>query len=302
MARKYITLDQWIASAMTDSDKEAVCTNLVCVYNKPAGGTKEVHTVSLKGKTHDPTALGKLFQGKAEAFAQDLGGIQSFEMQAFYGKTEPQATHTFTVVDGEVQREGRNRALRESPSGEGLTAQAMRHAEKAYELLNTLVQQSAVMSVQRETSLAQRIDQLQNEVNDAYQLVREMLLAKVKDQHELFMKQAEYERTTIERRRLLDQLPALVNTASGREVFPQSTADSALIDALAERVSPDMIAGLASSGLIPPELAGPLQNRLAQALEKKKAEREAIVKMRPSNTDPRLDAAGEGPSDDKAAQ
>lgn len=292
MPRKYVTLDQWITGAMSDSDKENPCTALACVYNKPTGGNKEVHGLSLKGKTHDPQMLAKLFQGKAEGFAQDMGGIQSFEMQAFYGKPEPQATHTFTVVDGEVQREGRNRAIRESPTPEGQVAQAMRHTEKAYELLNTLVQHTTVMSVQREVALAQRVDHLQNEVNDAYTLVREMLNAKAADHHALLMKQAEYDRVTGERRKLLELAPALVNTASGREVFPQAFTDSKLIDSLAERVPPEMIASLASSGIIPPELAGPLQLRMTQALERRKAEEDAVKRLRPSNPDPRIDAAG----------
>jgi hypothetical protein len=83
--RKYKTLESWIKEAISDSDKEDSCTALALVYKKTEGGTREVHSIKLGGKTWKIEDLATLFKGKAEAYAQDFGGIQKFELQAFYG-------------------------------------------------------------------------------------------------------------------------------------------------------------------------------------------------------------------------
>lgn len=81
--------------------------------------------------------------------------------------------------------------------------------------------------------------------------------------------------------------PALVNSIAGREVFPQSSEDTALVDAIAEGVKPEQIAMLAH--LVPPSLAGPLMDRLGRALDAK-AEREkaATAAAKAASTAPDL--------------
>jgi hypothetical protein len=289
--RRYKTLEEWIKEALSDGDK-AECTMIACVYNKPQGGTKEVHSVKILGKTWKPSDLSELFRGKAETFAQDMGGIQTFELQGFYGRNEPEATHTFVVMDGEIRAGGRDRSVRESPDKEGLVAFAMRGMREAHEHLITLVQQISVTSIQKEMAWTSREEKMQTEITDGYTIIREMLMEKIKADHELRMKELEYSRSTDERRKLLAMAPALANTVSGREIFPQNTADTALIEALAEKVKPEFIELLVKSGALPAELAGPLAVRFTETLKKKEAEREAIKKLPPSNSDPKHDATG----------
>jgi hypothetical protein len=290
--KRYKTLEAWIREALTDTDKDKECTALACIHKKIEGGTKEVHTVKLTGKTHEPGKLAELFRGKAEAFSQDMGGIQKFELQAFYGTNEVQASHGFTIIDGELHV-GADRVHKETPDGPGIVAQAMRHAEKAYELATGLIQQVAVTSIQREEKFTIREERLQTEVSDAYIIIRDMLMDKIKQDHAMIMQRLEYERTSQERKRLLDLAPALANTVAGRELFPQSTADTALLDALADKVKPEFIENLVTMGVITPELAGPLSIRLTEAINKKEAERKALKQLPASNVDPAKDAAGE---------
>lgn len=292
--RKYKTLESWISEALTNSEKDGICSALTCVYNKPhQGGTKEVHTVKLIGKTWEPAKLAELFKGKAETFAQDLGGIQTFELQAFYGASETQATHTFTIVDGEIRAGGQERGVKETPDGPGIVAQSMRHAEKFAELTTNLIQQISVTSVQREIQSHEREHQLQTEVSDAYNIIRDMLMKQVTAQHELVMQRLQYERSTAERKKFLELAPALANTVAGREIFPQSVADTSIIETLATKIKPEALEMLVKSGLLPPELAGTLSVRFEEVLEKKKKESEELKKLPPSNIDPEKDAAGE---------
>lgn len=298
--RKYKTLEFWIREALSDNDKEGACTALACVYLKTGGGTREVHSVKLGGKTWQPKDLSDLFTGKAETYAQDMGGIQKFELQAFYGKTEPQATHMFTIVDGEVQADGQGRTIREAPNAEGLTSQAMKHAERAYELATKLAETMAVTSVQQYERWALREEKLQTELNDAYTIVRDMLMKQVSMDHELRIKELAFARSTQERAQFLKMMPALANTVAGKEVFPMAAADTALLDTLAEKVKPEMVEQLSAMGILPPQLAAALTARFNEAIVRRQAEAEALAKLPPANPDPRKDAAGEAP--EKAAE
>jgi hypothetical protein len=294
MNRKYTPLEAWISSVLSDPDMPERVTVLAVLYKRPdgGGGTREVKAIKIEGKTHDPADLARLITGLVETYAQELGGISQFEIQALYGKGNIGAHHTISVMDGELQQGGRGRSVKEANDGPGLVAQAMRHTEKAFELLATLVQHGAVTTLSREQAAAERESALRIEVADAYKIVRESMLANQKENHEMRMRQLEFERNSSERKQVFALGPALLNTVAGREIFPQSTADTALIERLAEEVSPDMIRQLADMGVLKNELMGPLMARFNEVLTKKKAEAEAVKQLPPSDTNPREDAAG----------
>jgi len=168
----------------------------------------------------------------------------------------------------------------------------MRHTEKLAEMLSSVVQTMAVNSVQREERWHQREEQLQTEVTEGYTIIRDMLMANLKADHEYRMRELEYHRTSGERGKLLALMPALANTVAGKEVFPQASADTALIDAIAEKVNPAVIEQLAGSGMLPAEVAGPLTLRLKEALSKREREQEELKRLPPANSDPQKDATG----------
>ena len=290
---KFTTLEQWIKEALAiDPDRPEQCTAMALLYLKPGGGTREVKTVKLDGKSNDPAQLTRLFSGQAESYAQEFGGISQFEIQAFYGSSSAGAHHTISVMDGEVQQGGRGRAVREDASGTGLVAQAMRHTEEVTKLLTTLVQHGAVTSLQREQAAADREAKLRDEVNEAYAVVREMMMQRATEGHEFRMKEIAAQQGAYERKKLVEMTPFLANTIAGREIFPQGTSDTALIDSLAESIDPNMIQQLGAAGMIPQNLLGPLMNRFNEALRKKQAEAEALKRLPPSAANPRDDAGG----------
>jgi len=285
MAKRYKTLEQWIRETLSEqrehpeTSKEGACSAMALLYMQPTGGTRELDTVRLTGKTWNPKDIADRFKGKAETYAQDLGGMQTFQIHAFFGSREPQAFHNFKVVDGEVAAAGSDRGVRENPDATGLVAQAMRHLERSQETLSSLVQGFVARAVEREEKLYAREDKLREEIHDASLIVREMIMEKRKDLFEMEMSRARFLRDSKNQDTMLSQVPALINTISGEEVFPQSTADKNLVDSLCERVAPEQVDMLVATGIIPENLAGPLKLRIGQWREEQAKKAEAIKNL-----------------------
>ena len=281
--KKYKSLQSWIDDALTDKDKDGAISGLALAYKKMEGGTKEVHAIKLTGKTWEPAKLADLFIGKAEAYAQDLPGIQRFELQAFYAaRREPEATHNFIVNDGEISQGGASRTVRESPDATGLTAQLMRHLERKDERLTSIVETFATITLQQQVRMQEELNTSRAEVNDAYAIVREMMMRERGEQHAMRMREIEAQNSGKNNEQMMKMLPALVNTASGKEVFPQSSADTTLIEGLADNVDPKQIETLVQMGIIKEDVAAPLILRLNQSRERKRLEEEATKKLPPA--------------------
>jgi|SRR5579872_3669819 len=280
--RKYKTLEVWIREALADGDKDGGCTALSVVY-KADGKTKEIHTVKLQGKTWEPKTLSELFQGKCETFAQDLGGIQRFELLAFYSnRNEPEATHPFTIIDGEMQAGGAARNVKEDATQSGLLAQLMRHLERKDDTTVALVQGFAATTLERERALIANEQSLRTEVNDAYALVRELIMMRKQDDHKMVMEQMRFQRETKDRELLFTKGPALINTIAEKEVFPQNTADTALIESIAESVKEEHLDMLEKMKILPAEIVGPLRIRFQQVAEKKALEDKKAAELPPA--------------------
>src|SRR5580692_8440731 len=161
MGRKHVTLEQWIREAMTDEDKEQPCSAFSLMHMSPNGNaTKEVHSVQLAGKAWEAPKLAIFFQSKAEGYAQDLGGIHTFLLHAFYGEPEPRATHPFKIIDGELSSGGASQYTAESPDAKGLVQQLMRHLETTQRNHTMFMQEILIRSMQNQ-------QQLQSDLNDS---------------------------------------------------------------------------------------------------------------------------------------
>lgn len=291
MGTRRKTLAQWVEDALSDKEKEAECTLMTCVYHRDVGGTKEIDSIKLKGKTHIPEDIAGRFQGKAEVFAQDMGGLQHFEILAFYGdQKEPQATHPFVIAHGELLVGGQNRAAKETPDAQGLTAASMKHAERAYDQLDTVVQTMYMTSLAREKDAHEREKECRNEVNDAYKIVRDLMFESKKMDHEMRMAELKYIRESDLYKGLVQGGPALLNTITGREIIPQSTADTSLINMLLDRADPKMIEIILAN--VPKEVGAVLAARASDHAARKRAEAEAAKSLPPTSSDPREDAGG----------
>lgn len=274
--RRRQTLSEWIHEALTDKDKDAECT-AISLCHMVGTSPVEVHTRKVTPGINVPD-LATMLLKKAESYAQDMPGMQSFALLAFYGTNEPGARHPFQV-NGETGYFGN---ATEAPTPQGEKMQSMRHQEMmvqmAFRHTAAMIEQSTRM-IER---LGDRVDSLMRENHDAYDIVRDMLGRQVTEQHERRMEALRFERSTAERKKWLTFAPALINTVLGREIFPQSTADTALVETITDSLTEDQIQKLSS--VLPPELWGPMAQRMMLHLEKKQAEQEAVKKLAGSSS------------------
>jgi hypothetical protein len=286
MARQ--SLRHWIHEALTEKHDNELCTMMSCVHVQ-GGAEKEIHTVRfLTDKQWTAGELEALFDGKAKSFAQDLSGSQLFMLKAFYGGSSvDQASHPFRI-QGDNFYEGGSGT--DTPDQKGLTQQSMRHTEAMTAMAYRAIQENNQMLMAQAKFLAEQNIALRQSELDAVSIVKGLVLKDVGDTHTLRMKELEYQRSTEERKKWIAWGPALVNTLLGKEIFPQSSADTALVEAVADSLTHEHIAKLAD--LLPPHLMGPLAARIDQYLEKKQANRQGDIKAL-AGKDPEADAAGD---------
>lgn len=266
MARQ--TLDQWIRDALIDPDKEGKCTSMALVHMH-GQNERELHAVKFGPKAWDPKELAAMFRGKAESYAADIVGAQTFNLLAFYDhRSEAQNRKPF-IIQGEHDSHG---LTTEPPTKEGQIMQGMRHMEAVIQLAFQQTRMLFESSNAMLTTLATQNTRLIQENRDSFEIVKELMIKQIERDDERAMKRLEFERRTTERSHWLGLAPALVNSIVGREVIPQSTADSKLIDQLIESLDHDDIQKLA--GVIKPEIWALLADRGVKALRTRQLAKE----------------------------
>ncbi len=283
MAKK--PLDKWIAEAMNDSSKEGPCTALSVVHMVGGNhnmGHSEVHTLKFGGTgSFEPKALADMFRNKAETYCQDMPGVQYFALWAMYGTNEPQAKQIFLV---NVQADGWAGAS-EPPNDTGERMQTMRHKEMGMQQVYQRQQAMDNHSIRMIETMSNHMQNLMRENQECLGVVRDVIMKQALDSHTQKMAELAFERSTAERKKWLSFAPPLINRLMGSEIFPQGTADTALIEQVADSITPEIAIKL--SEVVPPELWGPLAGRLHEAQQKKQAEREATAAL------PRFSGGGE---------
>ncbi len=277
------TLESWIHEAMVDSDKDGMITMFSLMHI--GAGEKEIHSVKFGSKPWSASEISQLFRHKGESYSQDIPGVQTFIIYAFYaGRNEPQAQHPFTVngaTDFGLSTEG--------PDEKGMKQQWMRH----YEAGNQMALRSLGLSVDSQGRLIDRLltDNLEQrkENRELIGLLKDVILTQANQNHERDMKKLEYERSTKERERWIGFLPGLVNNILGKEVFPQHVEDTAHLQAIADAMDEDDLKKLA--GKVKPEQLGPLANRFKKHFSQKKTEENNTKQLAAKN--PEDDAVGD---------
>ncbi len=278
MAKRRVTIEAWLLDALSDPDKGGPASVVTLVYVKPGGSHQEIHSKNLKGATHNPKSLADFFMNKATGYAQDLPGIQTFKILAFYGTDQPQAEFPFTVADGEMTAGGETAFARHEPTTQGLLAQLMKHNEQTTSMLMQIAQTVTVQAVLRE-------GQLRGEVAEAQAIVRDVIMNMTKENQAHEIAKLQFARETEERRMLGKALPAAVNYIAGRDVLPQELADSNILDAMAEKVKPEHLTLLVQMKILTQEQATLLAARFTKTLEQRTKERE-LLKTVPAEDKP----------------
>ena len=297
------TLGEWIKEAMNEGDKalggqqENPLSAIALVHLVGGGGIggmeKEVYNVKLggsAGKAWKPNELGDVLRTKAQNYVQDAPGVQYFKLKAFYGSDEPKMDFPF-LVNVHVDNAGGS-LFTEGPDERGQKQQGMRHMEMA--MSQVFAQQQHLNShYQRALELLSRdAHDAKVENREMVTIMKEMIMEKALNNHESRMKEIEAEKSAQTRSQLLKMVPPLVNTVTGRNVFPLESSDTALVELIAESLNEETLGKLAGAGAIPPELMGPLMARMQAHLQKKREETEAKRKLLPAPGNPEDDAAG----------
>jgi hypothetical protein len=289
-----LTLAKWMGQRLADPNKrktdgsQAFPTHFAMVH-KAGMGEKEVYSTPLLGKTFDDSstqALANVFESTADNDCQDMPGRQEYIVYAFYeDSNQPQGRFIYKT-NGHIVSEPGETAT-EAPTNEGRLQQRMRHDEAYSQVLitgmaNLVNQQNQFIKVQGD-----RLDATTRENTEMFTGFKEMMIREADRNHEHTMAEMKHQRGTELMNRAMKLIPPLANTVSGREIFPQSTADTAIVEALADAIDETMLAQLAPLlAKVPPEMMGVLMSRMESIVKEKTAAKERAAKLAGGNGQP----------------
>ncbi len=272
MARK--SIDSWIHDCLTDTEKEGKCTRIVLCFMVGMGRT-EIHTQKFaKNGSYQPKDLANMFIGKADVHCQDMRGEHRFTLDAYWETTEAQAFMPF-VRKGQVENSS---GLAYQANEEGRLAQKMemdtalmRQVYHRQERMDAYQAAAEERGMRREEQLYGRLEHVMTENFKFFTMIKDLMVAQTLDNHKLTMEKLQFERGTQREAKLMEAAPILTNMALGREVFPQSMVDTKIVEALAKKVTPEIVSMLSMLGLSDEE-TGILMHRINQVKEKEEKE------------------------------
>jgi hypothetical protein len=279
MSKRRQTIDQWVAMVIAEVVDQKPCSAIALLHLKGVGGaTEEVVTKPIEGNVHIREMADHLL-GRAEGFSQDLPGLQTFKLLAFYGTNEPHHPFHFTTSDGTLVSRTEATMSAHEPTPTGFLGQAMKHIEVLMHQNNQLVtanmtMANGVMSMCfGPEGLVTRSIRMQLE---AVEVAKDAQLDMFEKRRALEMQQQEHAKELQTRKAIIEGIPHLVNRWTGREVFDEKANKAAIVDKLAFRFGPQDLDMLEQIGKISREEKLVLQATFAEIVEQKKKELEAL--------------------------
>jgi hypothetical protein len=233
--RSKVPLDRWIAQCLADIDQDGPLTSLVLEHSVGTSFT-HIYTKKIGQSPQDPKDLARTIFSIAETHCQDLPNTQIYRLCAFYNNESQFQTHLPFTVSGRADSDG---LMTEGPTKDGLLAHGMRWADKTMTLA---LNQTAMLLQQNNEAmrtLASMNSRLMHENHEAYDIVKQFMLDRVAAEHSFKMEELKYARDSEQRQKWLSMLPPLANRLTGREIFPQSTEDTVIIERLAKELDVD---------------------------------------------------------------
>lgn len=227
------SLADWIREAMTDTEKTGPCRAISCVH-KNGTTEREIDAVRFGGRTWKEEDLAARFEGKAESYSQDLLGLQEFCLFALYGESnQPEAAHPFTIQGQNGVEAGFGTF---TPDAKGQVMQRMAIDQS---LVSINYRQTSVL-FEAQTRLIEllggKLANALDDNHDLFDLCKEMILKAADKEHEHRMAELQFMQAADTRKKLLAMAPALANQFTGKEIFPQSTADTAIVEGLLDKL------------------------------------------------------------------
>lgn len=264
MARQ--SLGDWLTEVVNDLDKGGRCTSLAVVHMKGAvEDVIHVKKVPEKIVADDVYKWADVLEDIAENYAAGLSGAQTFCIYAFHGNSErPTAKRPF-IKKGYTELED---GMTESPTAKGLLTQMMRHVEAMSARTNEkdrIVFESLARTLDIKT---RENEAIRRENIDNFGLIKELVLGLAGKQHEQRLAEIAAEQSALLRNEIVKWIPRLINTATGREIIPQNTDDTLLVEDLIDAVMASGDLGSALPALQNMKLPGPLMAKLATRIQR----------------------------------
>jgi len=282
MSKRRQTVEQWVASVIGEVIDGKGCSAIALLHLKGMGGaTEEVTTKPIEG-TVNSKELGDHFIGRAEGFSQDLPGLQTFKLIAFYGNNEPHNPFHFTTSDGTVTSRSETMMSAHEPTPTGLLGQLMKNNEFLSRQNADLVQQNMGMAngiVAMCFGPQGIVQQSIRSQLEAVEVVKDAMLDMSKQRRELVLEEHKAAQDLQTRKAIIDAVPLLVNRVTGHEVFDEKSNRAKLLEVFAMKISPQDLEMLVSMGKITKEEALVISSQFAAIVEEKKKEADAIRKV-----------------------
>jgi hypothetical protein len=268
-----------------DGKDDISCTGVTLANVDGANHLEEVFTLQLTGALSAKEVAATL-QSRADLFASGQTDSCKFVVHFFYGDDTPRRPFYFTTVSMLAAGEhGMEEASAKALAKTAVSAMQQTLAitfEHQIEMQRASVALLAGVTRQLEIANAKQ-ERTREELDAAIDHIVGLRMAAQDKTHEL--RKAELDKLDKGEMmsKLLEYGPALLNSITGKKVFPESTADSALLKgvlAALEKADPQVLMTLA--GILPPEVMAPLAQRaqgLKQEQEMKKAARERALSV-----------------------
>jgi hypothetical protein len=267
-------LVEWLRQRLSDPDNPGPCIRLTLMYDR-ANIEEEVQSTKFaSGIQWKPEELADKYYNIAQDHVKDDKGIEhSFRLLAFFeesvadgSKMEHSKTKRFKLTPWGQDVE----FINDEPTARGAQAQGMRLTEQ-------IVQGTFKLLSQTMGSAAHETQVLREQNMKLFEMMQGLMVKIAQTEDEREMKRLTFERETKERSQWLSYAPALVNTLLNKEVFPQSTVDTQIIEAAAESLSEEDLQMLAMK--LPQHLWGPMAARLEKTLKEKRLKKEEKTKL-----------------------
>jgi len=278
-SKKRQTVDNWVDSVITEVIDGKGCSAIALLHLKGVGGaTEEVATKPIEG-TVSSSDLANFLIGRAEGFSQDLAGLQTFKLIAFYGSNESHNPFHFTTSDGTVMSRSETMMSAHEPTPTGLLGQLMKHVENLVSKNDQLVDANMTMAngVIAMCFGSQGIVQASVRAQlEAVEIVKDVMLDMSKQRKELVIEEAKAAQNLQTRKAVIDAIPQLVNRFTGHEVFDEKTNRAKVLETLALKFTPQDLEMLVALGKLSKEEALILSAQFAAIVEEKRKEVEAF--------------------------
>ena len=275
------TLEGWLTEVMNDEER-GPCTALTLVQ-KIGQSDDDVYGIKLGDQKHDVKKLAQIFDHKASVRVQEEPGSHLFYVYAFHNTVQP--SDKFPIRKNSVAELGGGAT--EEPTERGERAQRMRHNEGGiqFALKHTVTIFEQMLEMNRDLIRDNQMKAAENA--DAIRLTKEILMMHVANQQEFEMKRLAFMQNMRREEMLMKNIPSLVNTITGKEVYPVEAQDTAIIEMMLEGMTETQVK-MFIAGQKSPEAQAILAARAAKFYAERKQAQEIAAQASP----PELEDSG----------